>query len=144
MKIKRYLKFLNEDLKSDVEDSLKQENKDFKSEIVGKIIKSLKSEERQVFDEFIEAYTRDDDKNKIQGLINDAEIYEFYLSYMNDVDAILAELNFYDESPSNPEINCFSLYGYIVKGTMKAVKECVMLIKEELKGEKSTSQTTEE
>lgn len=146
MKIKRYLKFINEDLKTDIETSLKPENKDLKSEVVEKIIKSLKSEEKQVFDEFIEAYIKDDDKNKIQGLINDADVYEFYLSYMNEVDAILADINFYDEKPSSPELNCFSLYGYIVKGTMRAVKECVMLIKEESIGEKTQtqSQVTEE
>jgi hypothetical protein len=146
MKIKRYLKFLNEDLKSDVESSLKPENKDLKSEIVEKIIKSLKSEEKQVFDEFVEAYIKDDDKNKIQGLINDADVYEFYLSYMNEIDAILSDINFYDESPSSPELNCFSLYDYIVKGTMRAIRECIMLIKEESLGEKpeNKSQTTEE
>lgn len=132
MKIKNYLKFINEDLVSDITSSLKPENKDLKSEIIDKIIKSLKTEDRDVFDEFVDAYIKDDEKNKIEGLINDADVYEFYLSYRNEVDALLSEINFYDEKPG-PDLNCFSLYDYIVKGTLEAVKECVLSIKEESK-----------
>lgn len=129
MKIKKYWKFLKEDLKSEIESGLKPENKDLKGEIIEKIIKSLNSEEKSVFDEFVEAYIKDDEKNKIEGLINDSDVYEFYLSYRNDIDALLSDINFYDERPS--DLDCFSLYDFIVKGTMKAVKECVMSIKEE-------------
>lgn len=141
MRIKKYRNFINEDLKSDIESLLQDENKDLKSEIVDKIIKSLKTDERDVFDEFVDAYIRDDEKNQIEGLINDSDVYEFYLSYRNEIDALLAEINFYDEAPSDPELNCFSLYDYIVKGTMKAVKECVSLIKEESSKSQSQSQT---
>lgn len=135
MRIKNYKRFLNEDLKSDIESTIKPENRDLKSEIIDKIIKSLKSEDKEVFDEFVDAYIQDNEKNKIEGLINDSDIYEFYLSFRNEIDALLSEINFYDEKPSDPELNCFSLYDYIVKGTMKAVDECVKLIKEETKEE---------
>lgn len=132
MKIKNYLKFIKEDLVSDITSNLKPENKDLKSEIIEKIIKSLKTEDRDVFDEFVDAYIKDDEKNKIEGLINDADVYEFYLSYRNEIDALLSEINFYDEKPGS-DLNCFSLYDYIVKGTLEAVKECVLSIKEESK-----------
>lgn len=138
MKLKNYLKFLNEDLKSEIESSLKPENKDLKSEIIEKIIKSLKTEDRDVFNEFVEAFIKDDSKNQIEGLINDADVYEFYLSFRNEIDELLSKINFYDEVPS--ELGTFSLYDYIVKGTIRAVKECVLLIKEEVK----TEETTEE
>lgn len=139
MKLKRYFKFINEDLKSDVEETLKPENKDLKAEIVEKIIKSLNSEDRDVFDDFLDAFIKDDEKNKIDGLINDADVYEFYLSYRNEIDELLSNIKFYDESPS--EMNSFSLYDYLVKGTLRAVKECVILIKEESKGTTETSET---
>lgn len=139
MKLKRYFKFINEDLKSDVEEKLKPENKDLKAEIVEKIIKSLNSEDRDVFDDFLDAFIKDDEKNKIDGLINDADVYEFYLSYRNEIDELLSNIKFYDESPS--EMNSFSLYDYLVKGTLRAVKECVILIKEESKGTTETSET---
>jgi hypothetical protein len=139
MKIKKYLKFLNEDLKSDLESKLKPENKDFKSEIIEKIIKSLKSVEKKSFDDFVDDFLKDDEKNKIQGLINDADVYEFYLSYRNEIDELLSDINFYDESPS--EMNSFSLYDYLVKGTLRAVKECVVLIKEESSETNTQGQT---
>lgn len=139
MKLKTYLKFINEDLKSDIEETLKPENKDLKAEIVEKIIKSLNSEDRDVFDDFLDAFIKDDEKNKIDGLINDADVYEFYLSYRNEIDELLSNIKFYDESPS--EMNSFSLYDYLVKGTLRAVKECVILIKEESKGTTETSET---
>ncbi len=142
MKIKKYLDFLNEDsqaeteaesvdLKSEIESLLTPESKDLKLAIVEKIIKSLKTEGRNVFDEFIQAYIVDDEKNKIQELINDADVYEFYLSYRNDIDELLSKINFYKVSPSDPKLNSFSLYDYLVKGTLRAVKECVIRIKED-------------
>lgn len=144
MKIKNYKKFINEDLKSDIESSLKAENKDLKSDLIEKIIKSLKSDEKDVFNEFIEAYIKDDSKNKIQGLVNDAEIYEFYLSYRNEIDELLSKINFYDKKPS--ELNSFSLYDFLVKGTQEGIKEIILQIKEETSSQSKepSEETTEE
>jgi hypothetical protein len=142
MKIKNYKKFINEDLKSDIESNLDDKNKDLKSAIVEKIIKSLKSEEKDVFDEFIEAYIKDDQKNRIEGLINDADVYEFYLSYRNEIDELLSEINFYDKKPS--EINSFSLYDFLVKGTQVAINECILRIKDELSSQGGEKESTEE
>jgi hypothetical protein len=145
MRIKNYINFIREDLKSDIESSLKPENKDLKSGIIEKIIKSIKTEEKNVFDDFIEAYIKDDSKNKIEGLINDSDVYEFYLSYRNEIDELLSDINFYDEKPT--EINSFSLYDYLVKGTQRAIKETILQIKEELgsqtKKEPSNEESTE-
>jgi hypothetical protein len=129
--VKKYLSFVNEDLKDDISSKLKPEYKDLKDEIIDKIIKSLNSDDIDVFNDFIEAFIRDSDKNKIEGLINDSDVYEFYLSYRNDIDSLLSKINFYDEVPS--EINCFSLYDYIIKGTMKAIEDIVINIKDESK-----------
>jgi len=129
--VKKYLSFVNEDLKDDISSKLKPEYKDLKDEIIDKIIKSLNSDDIDVFNDFIEAFIRDSDKSKIEGLINDSDVYEFYLSYRNDIDSLLSKINFYDEVPS--EINCFSLYDYIIKGTMKAIEDIVINIKDESK-----------
>ena len=141
MKIKNYLNFLNEDLKSDIESELAPENKDLKSEVVEKIIKSLNTDDKEVFNDFLDAYIKDDDKNKIDGLINDADVYEFYLSYRNEIDELLSDINFYEEKPS--EMNSFSLYDYLVKGTLRAIKECVLLIKEDLSSESEETSEVE-
>lgn len=71
---------------------------------------------------FIETYIKDKDV-KIEGLINDSDIYDFYLKYIDDVDTILNEIKFYDETPSSK--NAFGLYSYLVVGTNEAIMEIV-------------------
>ena len=143
MRIKNYYNFINEDLKSDLSSQLEGENKDLKDSIIDKIIKSLNTDDKKVFDDFISAYIRDSEKNQIEGLINDSDIYEFYLSNRNDIDALLSKLNFYDEVPS--DMNSFSLYDYVVKGTKKAITEIITELKEGgEKPEESTEITSEE
>lgn len=78
------------------------------------------------FRTFIDSMIKDPDKFKIEGLINDSDIYDFYLKYRNSVDEILNDINFYDEVPS--ELNSFGLYDYIIKGTSRAIQEFVKLI----------------
>lgn len=138
MKIKKYENFINEDLKSELSSGLEGENKDLKESIIDKIIKSLNTDDKKVFDEFISAYIKDSEGNQIEGLINDSDIYEFYLSNRNDIDALLSKLNFYDEVPS--DMNSFSLYDYVVKGTKKAISEIINELKE---GSKESEEPTE-
>lgn len=75
------------------------------------------------FNSFIDSYKKDPNSVKIEGLINDSDIYDFYLKYRNDIDEILSEVKFYDEIPS--EINTFGLYDYIITGTTRAVSEFI-------------------
>tara|TARA_X000000368_G_scaffold172899_1_gene136362 strand:+ start:2021 stop:2404 length:384 start_codon:yes stop_codon:yes gene_type:complete len=74
------------------------------------------------YSSFIESFIKDDDV-KIEGLINDSDVYDFYLKYTDDIDVILNDINFFDESPS--ERNVFGLYNYLVLGTNESVKEIV-------------------
>ena len=85
------------------------------------IEKSLKTSDEKTIQDFIDAYIRNPEDTQIEGLINDADIYEFYLKYRNNIDEKLSDDKFYDEKPS--EMECFSLYDYIVKGTKRALKE---------------------
>jgi len=66
---------------------------------------------------------------KIEGLINDSDVYDFYLKYRNDIDEILNDLKFFGESPSS--INAIGLYDYVIKGTQRAIEESVRLLSEE-------------
>lgn len=142
-RIRKFYNFINEDLKTDLIEKLGDENREIKEEIVERIIKSLESEDKEVFDEFIKSFIRDSEKNKIEGLINDSDIYEFYLQFRNDIDMILSDKDFYDEVPS--EMDCFSLYDYIVRGTTEAIKEVVKSIKTEMdKQEGSEGQSQSE
>ena len=86
-----------------------------------KIEKTIKNSGGE-YSSFIESFIKDDDV-KIEGLINDSDVYDFYLKYIDDIDVILNDMSFFDESPSNQ--NVFGLYNYLVLGTNESVKEIV-------------------
>ena len=70
---------------------------------------------------------------EIEGLIDESDIYDFYLKYRNQIDECLNDINFYDKPPK--DINAFSLYEYTIKGTMVSVKEFVKQLSNSLKEE---------
>lgn len=94
---------LSNDIKSKIEETVDKIGGDFKS--------------------FKDKFLKSPDDVKIEGLINDSDIYEFYLKHRNDIDELLNSMNFFDEIPS--ESNTFGLYDYIINGTEKAVLEIV-------------------
>jgi hypothetical protein len=96
---------------------------DLKEDISEKIEKSLNSSDAKTKEDFISAYLSDQEKNQIEGLINDSDIYEFYLKFRNQIDEILSDTNFYDKKPS--EVDSFSLYDYLIAGTKRAIKETI-------------------
>lgn len=101
---------------------------DIKDEITEMIKTAINSTDKNVFNDFIDASIKNPEETQIEGLINDSEVYEFYLKFRNDIDSILSDINFYDEVPS--EIKVFSLYDYIIKGTKRSISEVVSMIKE--------------
>ncbi|HPZ23981.1 MAG TPA: hypothetical protein PLC25_03990 [Bacilli bacterium] len=72
---------------------------------------------------FIESFIKDPNEVKIEGLINESDIYDFYLKYRNQIDECLNDINFYDNPPS--EIGALGLYEYTIKGTMVSVQEFI-------------------
>jgi len=96
-----------------------QVDTNLKDELTDMIKKSLNTSDSKTVENFIAAYKKDSEKNQIEGLINNADIYDFYLKYDEDIDEILTKNNFYDKSPK--ELNVFSLYDYIIAGTKEAV-----------------------
>ena len=72
---------------------------------------------------FIDSYIKNPDEVKIEGLINDSDIYDFYLKYRNQIDECLKDIKFYDKTAT--EVGAFSLYEYVIKGTNTSIKEFV-------------------
>jgi hypothetical protein len=98
-----------------------------KDDLKEMIEKSLKTSDSKTFEDFISAYIKDPETTQIQGLINDSDIYEFYLKYRNDIDQILSDNSFFEKAPSDSD--SFSLYDYIIVGTKRALKEIITLLK---------------
>jgi hypothetical protein len=79
---------------------------------------------------FMESYLKTPEDVKIEGLINDSDVYEFYLKYRNQIDECLKDIKYYDQTAN--DVGAFGLYEYVIKGTLAAIKEFVgsMLNKE--------------
>jgi hypothetical protein len=79
------------------------------------------------FKSFVDSFIKNPEDIKIEGFINDSDVYDFYLKWRNDIDEILSDLNYFDEVPT--ENNAFGLYEYVIKGTQKSFLEFVKMIK---------------
>lgn len=95
---------------------------ELKEEITSLIEKTIKSSGGEM-ESFKEKFIKNPEDVKIEGLINDSDVYEFYLKFRNDIDELLNGINFFDDPPS--EVNSIGLYDYIIKGTEKAIIEIV-------------------
>ena len=134
MKLSKYYQFIREaeELQSTAEDLGSGSTEvsadiskytELKDELTEMIKASLNTEDDKTFEDFIDAYNKNPEETQIEGLINDSDIYEFYLKWRNDIDEILNDIKFFDESPS--ESSTFGLYDYLIKGTERAIVEFV-------------------
>lgn len=120
--IKKYIQFIKEGDEST--DISKSSNKydEIKDEIKSMIENTIEKSGGE-FSQFLESLIKNPEDVKVEGFINDSDIYDFYLKWRNDIDEKLNDIKFFDEVPSKN--NSFGLYEYIIKGTEKAFKEFV-------------------
>lgn len=127
--IKKYYQFINETEGKDDFESLTDESNDFSDlkEEIKSLITNTIDKSGGDFDSFVDKFLKSPEDTKIEGFINDSDIYDIYLKYRNDIDELLTKIKYFDEVPS--ESNTFGLYEYIIHGTERAVKELVKDIK---------------
>lgn len=130
--IKKYLQFIKEadEVETNVEEKETDASDSSKFDEVKDDIKSMIETTIQnsggEFDSFVDSFVKNPEDVKIEGLINDSDIYEFYLKWRNDIDEILNDIKFFDENPT--DINAFGLYEYVIKGSERAIEEIVKMI----------------
>lgn len=127
--IKKYLQFIKEDNNEVISSSKYTEIKDEIKSMIEKTIENSGGE----FAAFVDKFIKEPEDIQIEGLINDSDIYAFYLKFRNDIDELLNDLKFFGNNPS--DINAIGLYDYLIKGTQKAIEETVRLL-----GENSTKE----
>ena len=129
--IKKYSQFIKEADEVETPETETQEvakpqsdNKytDLKEEVKSMIEKTIEKSGGD-FESFKDKFVKSPEDTKIEGFINDSDIYEFYLKFRNDIDELLNNVKYFDEVPS--ESNTFGLYDYIISGTERAVIEAV-------------------
>lgn len=124
--VKKYLQFIKEADETEVQTpETKTDNSKYtelSSEVKSMIEKTIENSGGE-FKSFTEKFIKSPEDVKIEGFINDSDIYEFYLKFRNDIDELLNDIKYFDEVPS--ESNTFGLYDYIISGTERAVIEAV-------------------
>ena len=81
------------------------------------------------YQQFLESFVKNPEDVKIEGLINDDDVFDFYQKYRNQVDKILNDVKFFQTSPD--ELNVIGLYDYMISGTNRSLEEFVKLLLEE-------------
>lgn len=138
MKIKKYSQFLKEEADAEVdlpentlqnEEEISDENHLKYEEVTDelkKLIDQTIEKSGGEFNQFVSSYLKSPNDIKIEGLINDSDIYDFYLKFRNQIDEILNETKFYQQTPD--ENGCLGLYDYVILGTNKAILEFAKLL----------------
>jgi hypothetical protein len=99
---------------------------EIKDEVKSMIEKTIEKSGGEL-NQFVDSFNKNPEDVKIEGFINDSDIYDFYLKWRNDIDEVLNDVKFFDENPV--EINAIGLYDYVIKGTERAFQEVVKMIK---------------
>ena len=125
--IRKYLQFIKEaDESTEAQPAEKSQDSgkytELKDEVKSMIEKTIEKNGGE-FKSFVDKLSKSPDDTKIEGFINDSDIYEFYLKFRNDIDELLNNIKYFNQVPS--ESNTFGLYDYIIKGTEKAVLEII-------------------
>jgi hypothetical protein len=132
--IKRYTQFIKE--ADETEETKVPENEtdssdsskftEIKDEVKSMIENTIKNSGGE-YSGFVDSFNKNPDDVKVEGFINDSDIYDFYLKWRNDIDEVLNSIKFFDKLPS--DVNAFGLYEYVIKGTQKAFEEVVGMLK---------------
>lgn len=117
-----YTDFYDIDIDQDIENRDINYYNSLVKDIKSKIRKTIK-ETGESFNRFVEEFNNDPENYKIEGLIHDYDLYEFYLKHINDIDEILNNVKFFKKPPSESE--AYGLYDYIIKGTERAIIEVI-------------------
>lgn len=140
--VKRYLEFIKE-ANEEVQKVDSSKYTEIKDEIKSMIEKTIEKSGGE-FASFVDKFVKEPEEVKIEGLINDSDLYDFYLKFRNDIDEILNDIKFFGNAPS--EVNAIGLYDYLIKGTQKSIEEAVKLLAEggEEKAQKSEGEVPTE
>jgi len=117
---------VNEGFSEELEGKLSDKYLSLKRGILDLLDKTLNSDTTKL-QNYIDTYIDPNTDEVLDGFVEDADIFDFYLKYQADVDQILDDNNYYSDSP-----DVTSLYDYVIDGTFDAVIYCMEDMKKEL------------
>ena len=126
----KYKDLIYESLEDKFKDKLTEEYLSLKKGVLKLVEDSVDDSELVDVQNFMNNYSKDDSKEALIGFVDSADIYNFYLKYMGQIDELCNDKNYFDDIPSKN--NIFSLYDYTIDGTNFATKEIIKILLDEL------------
>ena len=128
---KEYHQLVYESLEDKVGNKITDKYASLKRGLLELIEKSVDNYEELVnVQNFIHNYAENPENEVLEGLVEDGDIFDFYLKNQADVDEICMGNQFFEKSPKEKEI--FTLYDFVIVGTKFAVQETMKLLEKEL------------
>jgi hypothetical protein len=127
----KYPDFMYESLEDKYKDKVSGDYESLKRGILLLLDNSVENTEELVnVQNFINEYIEDDDNATLVGLVDDAEIFEFWNKYKDQIDEICGDKNYFDQTPIDN--NIFSVYDFMINATKFAVKETMKSLENDL------------
>jgi hypothetical protein len=123
-------KHINETLEEQLKDKISEDYKSLKRGILDLLDKTLKTDKLVDVQNFIDRYIKDPENNVIEDFVDDAEIFDFYLKYQNNIDEVCVNNKYFEDAPIKH--NMYSLYDIIIDGTRFGVLQCMKILNKEL------------
>ena len=138
--VKKYLQFIKEadevetpnevDVpKSETDESTSAEFTEIREELRSMIEKTAEKQKKD-YSSFVTEFLKNPNDVKIDGLINDSDIFEFFKKWQNDIDEILNKIKFFDERPgqmTESSKRAKGVYNYMIVATEKAIIEAIKM-----------------
>lgn len=138
MKIKNFTTYLTEDIDlTELEEKVGDSFPELKMDLLDLInqtleetsdIKNVKTEDLNDF--FTDYITAGKDSEMIDQLVEDNDIFNFYLKHQSDFDELLNDTGYMEKTPQ--ENNVFSLYDVIIDGTKQGIFNLIEIMQSDL------------
>lgn len=134
MIIKRYSSFINESTVTDeIISNLSDNNTELKTDIIEHIDETLSDindeYKRSDFNNFVDEYiVNGKDSSTINGLIEENDIFNFYMKHQSEIDTFLNEDGYLEETPKDHD--SFGLHETLIDGTKHAILKMIEQIRD--------------
>ena len=137
MQIRNFSTYLNEALNiTEMEEQIGDSFPELKTDLLNLInstLETVASEEvkkEDLNDFFTDYITAGKDADMIDELIEDNDIFNFYLKHQSDFDELLNDTGYMDQSPQ--QNNVFSLYDVTIDGTKQGIWNLMEILQNDL------------
>lgn len=136
-KIEKFNSYITEKLDTeDIKSRLGDKYSELKNGLITMIEESLKTSEKDNInmidiENFITDYiSSGKDASMIDGVIEDNDIFNFYLKYQSDIDELLNDTKYMDTTPKSNGV--YGLYDIVIDGTKQSVLEALKMMRKDL------------